>query len=490
MLVPKKFHCPFSMFCKCQVGFSVIANLSGTRDIQKKTFTVQGLRNGVPHSVHILFYSRSRPHSVSVKKILAWPVQGNTHLAESRTVLSPTVTHGQAMIFDLLKEVLPKLKIQTKLLFLKALRVLCPISFDGSLEDFTHTTLLFPDFTLKNVIILICVYTFYLAFIFDGFFYFLVDTHFLLLPRSSLGHFMGPIHIVCGVGACEILVLRSYCLYARIKYGKHSITWFNVISSVEKKGHPKLFIVAKLFFLQMWSGLVLIYLGNHLAKLILERSTPIDYIVNAAWFVSEVALTRHMILELPVNLLMSYACYAQVNVNLDRLLVIFGESHLALDALIEYIRLVKSILHVHPLMKVVSLTSRITVIPYVSLIIIIAITPTENNGQLIIKCIYLLSGVLWSNRGIVMTSIVSKIESKSRVLHKCIASRIARGQVVGSISHSQLILIMEDLSSAKNHICMREYSGSRSDQMDILINVVVTGQIVMLLREFSVKLSL
>ena len=371
----------------------------------------------------------------------------------------------------------------------KVLWAFCPLIFGESFEDFAEIALLFPDFSLKNVIVLICVFVFYLVFIFDGLFFFLVDTHFLLMARSSLGPFLSPIHVVVGITLSEMVILRSYCIYSKVKFGKRSITWFNIVSKMGKSEHPKLILVSRFLFLQLWLGSSVIYLTNHLTKLLLERSTPADYVANVAWFVIEVTLLRLTIVELPLYLLMAYGCYVQVNIRMDRLLAAFRQLHLTMDAVTKYLRLVKLIIDVDPFMKLLSLINNISVIIFVSLIIIIAITPAENDVQLIIKSIYLLTGILYATRGILMTSVVSRIDSNSRVLYKLIATRIARGATIGSISHSQLMLIMDDLASNKNHICMREYSGSPSDQMDILINVVNIAQFVMLLREFSVQLG-
>ena len=119
-------------------------------------------------------------------------------------------------------------------------------------------------------------------------------------------------------------------------------------------------MVAKLLFLQMWFGLTLVYFGNHLTKLLFERSTLVDYVVNAAWFVFEVSLLRLTIIELPVHLLMAYASFVQVNIRMDQLLVSFKQQHLGVEVLIKYIRLVKCIIDVHPLIKLVSFTNGVT----------------------------------------------------------------------------------------------------------------------------------
>ena len=369
------------------------------------------------------------------------------------------------------------------------MRIFCPLVLGNSFQDFTRIALLFPNFNFKNVLILICVYAFYFAFITDGLFYWAIDTHFLLLPRQSLGPFYNEIHVMCGVVVCELVLIRSYCISMKIRHGRDSIGWFNIVSQVTMADHPMLFRVLKCLFFQVWAGGTLVYASNHLSKLLLERSTPLDYLVNAAWLVAEVVLLRITIVELPLHMVMACASYVNLNLQMNQLLLRFQQLHLGVDALVKYIALVRSIARVHPFMKLVSFTNGVSVLPYISLYIVVAITETENYMQLLIKCTYLVTASVYSVRGLVMTAVLSVIDSKSRVLYKSIASRIARGFFSDTISHRQLITIMDDLASRRNHICIREFSGSPCDQIDLLSNLVSIAQFVMLLKEFTAQLG-
>ena len=117
-----------------------------------------------------------------------------------------------------------------------------------------------------------------------------------------------------------------------------------------------------------------------------------------------------------------------------------------------------------------------------------AITYPENSLQIFIKYFYVIPGILFGVRGVIMTIVLARIDYQSRCLYKLIASRIARGNVTGFVTREQLMFIMDDLSSRKNHLVMREYSGSPSTQMDVMVNVLSIAQFCMLLMEFSVKL--
>ena len=139
------------------------------------------------------------------------------------------------------------------------------------------------------------------------------------------------------------------------------------------------------------------------------------------------------------------------------------------------------------LMKFISLVNSLIVIPFVATGIMISITYPENDVQLLLKYTYVVPIILYSFRGVVMTIVLAQIDRRSKILYKLLASRIARGQITGFVSVKQLMLIMEDLTCQKNHMVMREYSGSPSTQMDVMMNVLSICQFVMLLMDFGLK---
>ena len=89
--------------------------------------------------------------------------------------------------------------------------------------------------------------------------------------------------------------------------------------------------------------------------------------------------------------------------------------------------------------------------------------------------------------GVVMAIVLAHIDHTSKTLYKLLASRIARGQITGFVSIQQLMLILDDLSCRKNHLVMREFSGSPSTQIDVMMNVLSIAQFVMLSMDFSFK---
>lgn len=374
-----------------------------------------------------------------------------------------------------------------KFIFKIIVRFLCPAALGESLDDLTSSMLLFPSLSnWKHVSALIVIYFFYLVYMVDGLLYRFIETYFMPLPRASLGPILNLIHILCGLVICEIVFLRSYCVLMTVKYGKDSIGWYRMVRKMNKREDRNLFKLSQLLFPLLYAGIASVYLANKMIKLTKERSTQLDYIFNITWVTSELILLRFTIIELPLLYIIASACYLKLTKQLDELLADFSKPFMS-DPIMKYKQLVNSILDVNPLMQVISFMNSLLVIPFVEIVIVLSMTETENRFQSIIKYLYLPPASVYALRGMVITTILAPIDSKSRLLYKSIASRIAHEQVTGCVSQRQLILIMEDLSCSRNHICMREFSGSPSNQIDIMMNIIAIGQFVMLLLDFSME---
>ena len=145
-------------------------------------------------------------------------------------------------------------------------KFLCPLSFGQSFEELTASILLFPDLTkFKHIISWLYIYTCYFIYIIDGFFYPFIDTYFLPIPRSSVGRLIHEIHLMYGLAICEMVLLRTYFLYAKIRYGS-SIAWFTLVKHVNKCQHPMIFKFSKYFFAQLYSSIVMTYMTNQMIK--------------------------------------------------------------------------------------------------------------------------------------------------------------------------------------------------------------------------------
>ena len=139
----------------------------------------------------------------------------------------------------------------------------------------------------------------------------------------------------------------------------------------------------------------------------------------------------------------------------------------------------------NPLTGLISFSNDALIIPFVSLTIVIALTHAENYMQFIIKCVYFVPSFTYAIRGVLLTAILANIDSKSRILYKLIASRIACGNISGYVSRRFLMFILEDISSRRNHISLKGYLGSTKKRRDTMFYILAIGQFVMLLINFS-----
>ena len=77
----------------------------------------------------------------------------------------------------------------------------------------------------------------------------------------------------------------------------------------------------------------------------------------------------------------------------------------------EYVKVIKLIKQVNPLMKLISLANGLTTIPFAAWVIVIIITYAEND-QFVIKYCYLVPAAVLSIRGVVMTFVLAHIDRK------------------------------------------------------------------------------
>ena len=128
--------------------------------------------------------------------------------------------------------------------------------------------LIFPKISFRDVVTLVFIYLYQLAFIADGLLYLWIDTRFLLLPTRTLGPFVGSVHLIPATGVAECTLLRSYCLYKMIRFGKSSIVWHTVSIKIKQSDHPKLFKVTQFLFFQIVVGGTAIIIADHMTKLL------------------------------------------------------------------------------------------------------------------------------------------------------------------------------------------------------------------------------
>ena len=366
---------------------------------------------------------------------------------------------------------------------------LYPLPFCESIEAFESILLILPKPSLRNIKLITFIFILYLLILADGLFYQFINTRYLFIAISTLGPFLFPIHIVWSAAFFEATVVRIHCLYKVIRFGRSSVTWYDIAKRIKKDDHPVYFKICRFLFIVIFFAGTSIISSQHLLKLA-EYSTPLDYFVNFTWTVIQIYMIRFALTDLIFIYIAALNCYMYLINKMDDLLNTFNQPFLNIDCVPQYITMMRLINNTNSLMRLISLVNGLTVIPFFSGVLIMAITYPENSLQVFIKYFHVIPGILFGIRGVIMTIVLARIDYRSKYLHQLIASRIARGNVTGFVTRRQLLFIMEDLSSDKNHLVMREYSGSPSTEMDVMMNVFSIAQFCMLLMDFSVDFFL
>ena len=112
------------------------------------------------------------------------------------------------------------------------------------------------------------------------------------------------------------------------------------------------------------------------------------------------------------------------------------------------------------LVRFLMLEVDLLIVPFISSLIIITLSPSETSIQAAMK--WLLFAAIPPLRGVLLTSVLTRIDVERRTLH--IFSRLARGNIKYLYTKLRLLRMMEDLS--RSHMVMKEYGGSVT-QMDV-----------------------
>ena len=152
--------------------------------------------------------------------------------------------------------------------------------------------------------------------------------------------------------------------------------------------------------------------------------------------------------------------------------------------LFTYAALMKQVKHVNQLIKFLMMGINLSLVPYVSSLFVIATAESESWAQIVMKFAAITPASVYSIRGLVLTAFLANIDFQTKVLHRSIASSIARGKVKHLYSKLLLRQIMEDLVCIRSHLMMREYTG-KVTQMDVYENIIKVAQFTMLFTEFS-----
>ena len=360
-----------------------------------------------------------------------------------------------------------------------------------SLGQVASILVFFPNFKRpKHIFRFLFMYFGYFAYIIDGFFMAFIDTYFLPLPRDSLGPLKHATHWLYGSVLFDMMLSRSYVLFQHLKYGKENIMWYTLIKDANKEEYPKLFFNAHFIFAEMYGSCAFLYVATQFIKLFFERALLIDIIINCFWMVANNLIMRFTVIDILLLYIMATTCYFKVMERYDILNQIVDEADERTDRQViykimgQYLDLMKTIADANHLVKFLMFGVNLLIVPFISSLIVIALSNTETWVQLTMKCMLFPSAGVYSIRGVILTSVLAKVDVQSKKLYNKIASTLAREHVRSLPAKILLKRILEDLSCYRNHLLMREYGGNVT-QMDVFEFVIGVMQFTMLLLDFT-----
>lgn len=172
-------------------------------------------------------------------------------------------------------------------------------------------------------------------------------------------------------------------------------------------------------------------------------------------------------------------------VELRRLVAQYGQLRCPMVAIVkQYLRLVKSIQRLNSVCTFLMLMSKSLVIPMGSMVFIISATPSSGSVSFIFKFIILLVTIFHIAHGYFLIALLSRVDTMSKRLYSEVNSVIVRAKCHSWNEILQLKSILEDLSSVKNHLAVRELNGQVT-QMDTFDSAMLTQTI--LTQMFSLR---
>lgn len=374
-------------------------------------------------------------------------------------------------------------------------KILFPAVYASSIDKMASIIVLFPNKSnMKHVTRLLFMFTCYMFYLIDGLLFPLVDTQLLPLPREAYGRLKHVAHVLYGCAFAELISTRIYLCIQHWKLGKENINWYALTRDINSHDRPKLFAIFRLVFFELYISAPILYFGNQVVKLFFERSLAIDVLVNVTWIMTTILLTRFTLMDMPLLYMIASSCYLQVQSKLQQLNSSVQQIDEHLDQSVvspivtQYKNLMKMVFDVNTLVKLLMFQNNLLVVPFISSLIVIAIAQTDNLVQVALKVSIFAPASVYTVRGIILTAILARVDFQSKILYRKIMSSIARGNIRRLQSKIRLQQIMDDLSSSRNHLLMREYTG-KVTQMDVYENAVKVVQFTMLLLDFSRMLS-
>lgn len=354
-------------------------------------------------------------------------------------------------------------------IFRKCLLFLFPLARAKTLIDFAIIQKLFNYKDKSSLLViypllLFCMFTTFLSAIHAP-----ILVH--LQPfRSPILGLIGQFKCIASVFTISESVIIRFWLFHHLRKASSidAIAFVHLLQNLHTKAHDA--IVARVKFVSAQT-----LLGGYILNVV--ASIPMIMGAQNEWeiYMALAHLTIVLIIARNImndpTIIYNFAIAGSVVVTgqmeeLKCALIEYRESRVSMvRVLAVYWKLVRSIKQLNSITRVIMASSSLCALPMCSCVIFIALLPNETVVYNIVKYTISVSAFILTVRGYFLVAVLSQVDTQSKKVHSMITCILARGEHGGHNDSSRLQLIIEDLSSLRSHLVLREATSSVT-QMD------------------------
>lgn len=318
---------------------------------------------------------------------------------------------------------------------------------------------------------------------------------FLLILQPLRSPVYGAIGHQCAIlevlGFSEVIFIKIWLYLLVRKHGSlEKIKFIRLLHKLDKRTHDSIFYWSKIFFVQLTLSCFAFDAILYGRDLLLPKNLA-NFIVTLFHFSIHFQVVRIPLMDLLVLYVYSFAGLKVVLRQLEQLKHCIAHQsnyfHPSFAILIHYSALMKSIDQLNSCSGVLMLASKMLVIPFGSLLFVLAATPTDDLMSTLLKVAALAAASAFACHGYFLITILSKVDTKSKRLSSTINSLIARRKTRNYAISFRLKTILEDLSCLRSRLAVFEFSG-KVTQMDVFDSVISTLSILTLLLKLTRKI--
>ena len=302
---------------------------------------------------------------------------------------------------------------------------------------------------------------------------------------KSLGYIGRSAWMATGFALIEVSFLRVYLTMSNYK----KVPGYKVLLGSLDESYPKMgkifLFIAKMNCWSMAVFAMFLFQFLHLIPL-LESDNSFLTTMCSIWIGISSIGPYYAGPDVASMFVMAIACYYVIDKRVELMINRLSNSQkITSQFLRDYIDVLNMVAEFGDCSGVMMFIADLLIMPTYS-VVLYTLNITGNMNQLILKGVLFTIGSIYAVRGYVLTGIFAGIEVKSRRVHAILCSMLARNPNI----HPRVKIgirdyILEDLSSLRKHLSIREYSRFTVNQMDLLNNILGTWQLILLLFDFK-----